>query len=151
MPIPQFEAAKLAWAGAKLWVKVVFWLLVLAAIAYAGYRLYHVPYDRGVADERARWIERTGEQNAAFADAQAQGRTDAYAITDAARAAAAAAAVTTSKDTAAARKGINDAFQADPNLARPCADDGSPAAVPAGVRQKLEAQRAAAEGRAPAR
>lgn len=148
---PQIEAAKLAWAGAKVWIKLVLVLALLAALAFAIWRGVDAIYEAGKTAQRE--ADQAAEYKASQLAAQAasDGRSTAYAVTDASRKAAEASAAKVTNETATTRKGINDAFQADPSLARPCTDDGRAAAVPAGVRQKLEAQRAAAEGRSPAR
>jgi len=138
------QARAAAWA-ATLTGKLVLWAIAAALVALAGWKLYHIPYDQGVADERAAWVtaqekaarEQLARQDAQEAAARAAGEASRDKGADQRQAASTAATKTS--------EAIQREYQSKPDTAAPCATDGRPAPLPDRVQDELRKARRSAE------
>jgi hypothetical protein len=101
-------------------------------------KLWHWPYDRGVADERARIeAEQRRLDNAARRDEQAS-TVASEATADTFRQDGAAAAAQVATDTKSSIERIEYVYVTTPAAASSCSADGRPAPIPAGVLSELD-------------
>lgn len=118
------------------------WLGMFAAgvlLVFGLNRLWHWPYDQGVADERARIeAEQRKLDNDAHQDEQAS-TVASERTADTFRQAGAVAAAEVASDTKESLARIEYVYVTTPAAASSCSADGSPAPIPAGVLDELDA------------
>lgn len=125
--------------GTKLLLKCVAFGIAGFLVVVGLNRLWHWPYDQGVADERARVAaEQRKLDTSARQDEQADTVTSEVTA-DTFRQAGAVAAGQVAAETKDSLERIEYVYVSTPAAAASCDRDGSPAPIPAGVLDELDA------------